>query len=211
MKSTVRTGENLGVSQQDLLGVLVLGCDCLMTVDWKSPNKITALCPGSAKEGKGDIIIATRSGGLGTCTVQLKVFKETVGPLKEVAVWTQEKYYTRRKNRVFSPAGVEHDDALGLSVEGSELKIPEERLQHMFPSKSGDIGADNFDPAYHLLENHHGTNFEDLQAGLSYLKRKVDGENESQLSFIKANVSSIMDQLDTLKSVRKRYVSRCPR
>jgi exocyst complex component 2 len=175
-----------------------------MTVDWKSANKLTALCPGSAKEGKGDIIIATMSGGLGSCSVQLRVFKETVGPLKEVAAWTQEKFYNRRKNRVFSPAGVEHDDALGLSVEGTDLKIPEERLQNMFPGKSGDIGAENFDPAYYLLENHHGTNFEDLQAGLGYLKRRVDGENESQLSFIKANVSSIMDQLDTMKSIRKR-------
>lgn len=57
------------------------------------------------------------------------MYKETVGPLKEVAVWTQEKYYTRRKNRILSPTGIEHDDALGLSVEGNELKLPEERLQ----------------------------------------------------------------------------------
>lgn len=76
-----------------------------MTVEWKSPTMITALCPGSTKEGKGDIIIATKSGGLGSCTVQLRVFKESVGPLKEVAVWTQEKYFTRRKNRILSPTG----------------------------------------------------------------------------------------------------------
>ena len=44
-----------------------------------------------------------------------------------------------------------------------------------------------------------------MKAGLSYLKRKVDGENESQLSFIKSNVSSIVDQLDTLKSIKRRY------
>ena len=44
-----------------------------------------------------------------------------------------------------------------------------------------------------------------MKAGLSYLKRKVDGENESQLSFIKSNVSSIVDQLDTLRSIKKRY------
>ena len=29
--------------------------------------------------------------------------------------------------------------------------------------------------------------------------------NESQLSFIKFNVSSIVDQLDTLKSIKRRY------
>jgi hypothetical protein len=38
-------------------------------------------------------------------------------------------------------------------------------------------------------------NFEDLKAGLAFLKRKVDGENETQLSFIKANVNSIVIQL----------------
>ena len=83
--------------------------------------------------------------------------------MKEVAVWTQEKYFTRRKNRVFSPAGLEHEDALGLSVEGAQVKPPEEQLLRQFPGKSSDIGADNFDPAYFLLENHSGTTFEDLQ------------------------------------------------
>ncbi len=46
-----------------------------------------------------------------------------------------------------------------------------------------------------LLESHRGTTFEDLKAGLAFLKRKVDGENETQISFIKANVNSIVDQL----------------
>ena len=83
----------------------------------------------------------------------------------QVAAWTQEKYYTRRKNRVFSPAGGldQGDDALGLSVEGAQVKPPEEQLQQMFPGLSGDIGAENFDPSYFLLENHSGTTFEDLQ------------------------------------------------
>ena len=64
-------GENFGLTPTDLLGVNILGADCLLTAEWKSPNKIIALCP--AKEGKGDIIIATTSGGLGTCNVQIKV------------------------------------------------------------------------------------------------------------------------------------------
>ena len=65
--------------------------------------------------------------------------------------------------------------------------------------------GDNFEPAYFLLDKHRSTNFEDLKAGVSYLKRKVDGENESQLSFIKSNVNSIVDQLDTLRGIKKRY------
>ncbi len=190
--------------------MLIHGFDCLLTTEWKSPNKLTALCPGAAKEGSGDIVVATRSGGLGSCTVRLRVFKEPIGPLKEVACWTQEKFFTRRKNRAFSAsggggAGLDQEDALGLSVEGNELKLPEERLRQAFPGMCGDVGAENFEPAYYLLENHHGTTFEDLKAGLLYLRRKVDGENKSQLSFIKANISSIMDQLDTLKEIKKLY------
>ena len=95
---------------------------------------------------------------------------------------------------------------LGLHVEERDSgKISEEQLQIMFPEASGNIGSDNFEPAYFLLDKHRSTNFEDLKAGVSYLKRKVDGENESQLSFIKSNVSSIVDQLDTLRGIKKRF------
>ena len=65
-KITIR-GENLGTSQQDLLGVFVNGADCLLISEWRSQSKIIALAP--AKEGTGDIIVATRSGGVGSCTV----------------------------------------------------------------------------------------------------------------------------------------------
>ena len=49
-KITIR-GENFGGSASDLLGVNILGADCMMTAQWMSANKIIALCP--AKEGKG--------------------------------------------------------------------------------------------------------------------------------------------------------------
>lgn len=207
IKITIR-GENFGTSPQDLLGVNIVGADCLLTCEWKSANKIIALCP--PREGKGDIIIATVSGGLGTCNVQLKVYKESIGPLKEVAYWTPEKFHTRRKHRTFAPTTGDNDDPLGLSVERSDSKISEAELRELFgDQKSSDIGTENFDPGLFLLEAHQGTTFEDLKAGLAFLKRKVDGENESQLSFIKANVNSIVDQLDTLRRIKKRYEIDC--
>ena len=98
---------------QDLVGVFINGCDALLISEWKTDRKIMALAP--AKEGKGDIIIVTNSGGkialfvasflaelnttspgLGTCSVQFRIFRENVGPLKESAVWVQEKYHPRR-------------------------------------------------------------------------------------------------------------------
>ncbi len=196
------TGENFGTSPSDLLGINILEADCTMTAEWKSPNKIICLCP--PKDGKGDIIIATKSGGLGTCNVSFRSYKETIGPLKEVASWTNEKFVSRRKARRNSPT--EDDDPLGLHVASRDSgKLSEEQLQQMFPEKSGNIAADNFDPCYFLLESHRSTTFDDLKAGVRDLKQKVDGENRSQVSFIKSNVSSIVDQLDTLRSIKKRY------
>jgi len=201
-KITIR-GEHLGTTPQDLMGVFINGSDCLLISEWKTDKKIIALAP--AKEGKGDIIIATTSGGIGTCAVQFRVFKENVGPLKESAVWVNEKYHPRRRKGVMAPVGGEADDPLGLDVEGSAANFPEEQLQEMFPEATGDIGSERFDPAYFLLEHHHATTFDDLKAGLEHLRRKVSGHNQNQLSFIKSNTNSIMDQLDTLRSVKKRY------
>lgn len=58
----------------------------------------------------------------------------------------------------------------------------------MFPEGSGDLGSENFEPNWFLLEHHHATSFDDLKVGLSYLKRKVDGQKEGQLSFLKVRI-----------------------
>ena len=48
-----------------------------MSADWKSPNKITARS-GQTK-GKGDIIVVTRSGGVGSSTVQYRGYHIQIG------------------------------------------------------------------------------------------------------------------------------------
>lgn len=66
---TVR-GEFLGTGPSDLQGLTICGCDCLLSAEWKSPNKIIARSgPG---KGRGDIIVTTRNGGRGTSTVQFR-------------------------------------------------------------------------------------------------------------------------------------------
>ncbi|QQP48635.1 Exocyst complex component 2 [Caligus rogercresseyi] len=186
-KLTIR-GEHLGVSENDLLGVLILGSDCLMTVEWKSPNKLIALCPAGV-EGKGEIIVATVSGGSAPAPVR--------PPAQEVAFWVEEKRaFRRRRRRLHENSDLLcSEDALGLS-------FPEETLLELFPGGGsvpcGDVSQENFHPLYFLLETHHSTNFEDLKAGMSFLRRKV--------AFIKSNISSIVDQLDTLASIRRCYM-----
>ncbi|XP_008180585.1 exocyst complex component 2 [Acyrthosiphon pisum] len=197
---TIR-GEHLGINPNDLSSLKICDCECMLSAEWKSPNKIIARSgPG---KGRGDIILVTKSGGVGTSTVQFRGYHETIGPLKESAVWVEEAPLNwGRQNS--SVTIFQLDDPLGLSVEGDE-KFPENELTELFPDGSGDLLSENFEPAWFLLEHHHGTSFDDLRVGLSYLKRKVDSQNEGQLSFLKDNVGSVMEQLDTLFTLKQNY------
>ena len=57
--------------------IRVCGIDCLLSAEWKSPNKIIART-GQIKT-KGDIIVVTRSGGVGNCTVQFRGYLIHIG------------------------------------------------------------------------------------------------------------------------------------
>uniref|UniRef100_A0A1Y9H2W3 Exocyst complex component 2 n=1 Tax=Anopheles dirus TaxID=7168 RepID=A0A1Y9H2W3_9DIPT len=199
---TIR-GEFLGAKATDLIGLTICGCDCLLSAEWKSDKKIIART-GAAK-GKGDIIVSTRGGGTGTSTVQFRAYYETIGPMKESAVWIEESPMQSLAwgRRSLAPTGYTQEDPLGLSNEGNEKKFPED-LRDLFPDGSGDLSQETFTPGWFLLENHHATSFEDLKAGLSYLRRRVESQKEGQLSFLKSNAGSVIDQLDTLMTLRDR-------
>ncbi|XP_076044833.1 exocyst complex component secretory 5 [Oratosquilla oratoria] len=206
-KVTIR-GENLGTRPEDLIGLTICGVDCLMSAEWKSSNKIVAR--SGAGIGKGDIIVMTLQGGKGTSTVQFKGYQETMGPLKESAVWVDETVILNMafgRKRPMSPTSGLQDDPLGLSVEGNERKFPEEELEEMFPGTTGDLTSPKFSPEWFLLENHHSTSFNDLRAGLACLKRKVEAQKEGQISFLKANVGSVIEQLDTLLELKCKFES----
>lgn len=203
-------GEHLGKSPQDLIGLTICGVDCLLAAEWKSENKIIAIS-GPIK-GKGDVIVTTKSGGLGSCNVTFKGYHiATIGPMKESAVWVDETDLYSWGRHSLSPSSYQQEDPLGLSVEDSEKKVPEEDLLNYFPNKSGDITSSNFSPRWFLLENHQTTSFNDLQAGLVHLRRKVQGQKEGQLSFLKANISAVMDQIDTLVNLRESYETDLPK
>ncbi|CAG9829620.1 unnamed protein product [Diabrotica balteata] len=197
-------GENFGSQPSDLIGLTICGMDCLLTAEWKSPNKIIAIS-GPIK-GKGDVIVTTKYGGTGTCNVTFRGYHlATIGPLKESAVWVEETPIYSWGRHSLSPSSFQQEDPLGLSVEEAENKISEEELLGYFPGKCGDIGSQHFSPAWFLLENHQTTSFNDLKAGLNHLTRKVQSQKEGQLSFLKANLNSVMDQIDTLMNLREKY------
>ncbi len=64
-------------------------------------------------------------------------------------------------------------------------KYPEEELQELFPENNGELGSENFSPSWFLLRHHHSTSFDDLKAGRSFLKRRVEAQKEGQISFLK--------------------------
>ncbi|CAH0698829.1 unnamed protein product [Spodoptera exigua] len=201
---TIR-GEFLGTSATDLIGLKICGCDCLLSAEWKSKNKIVARS-GPCK-GRGDIIVTTRFGGEGTSTVQFRGYHESIGPVKESAVWVEEAAPPSLPwgRRPMSPTTYTPPDPLGLSTEGDDCKFPEEELNEMFPDGSGKLSDDNFQPGWYLLEHHSNTSYEDLKAGMVFLQRKVESQKEGQLSFLKANTGAVMDQLDRLVLLKNMY------
>lgn len=50
------------------LGLTICGVNCLLSAEWKSQSKVIART--GQGDGKGDVILKTKSGGVGTCTVQ---------------------------------------------------------------------------------------------------------------------------------------------
>ncbi|XP_063890130.1 LOW QUALITY PROTEIN: exocyst complex component 2-like [Scylla paramamosain] len=206
-KVTIR-GENLGSRPEDLVGLTICGVDCLMTAEWKTSTKIIAR--SGTGVGKGDIIVTTVQGARGTSTVQFRGYQETMGPLKESAVWVDETIFLNMafgRKRPMSPASALQDDPLGLSVEGHDRRVLEEELNEMFPGCSGDLSSPKFSPEWFLLENHLSTSFDDLRAGLACLRRKVEAQKEGQISFLKANVGSVLEQLDTLQELKCKFES----
>lgn len=129
-----------------------------------------------------------------------------IGPIKETAVWIEESSMQSIAwgRRSLAPTKYTQEDPLGLSLEGNTKKLPED-LRDIFPDSSGDLSQENFSSKWFLLENHNATSFEDLKAGLSYLRRKVESQRDGQLSFLKTNAGSVIDQLDTLMALRDKF------
>ncbi|KAK8769331.1 hypothetical protein V5799_014204 [Amblyomma americanum] len=202
-KVTIR-GENLGLDQNDLLNVTICGVDCSMYSEWKSSSKIvtrTRVCTG-----RGEVLVTTRSGGVGTCTVNFRGILEVIGPTVESAIWVDESHMFSdvfgRKGHPTSPTQLHPEDPLGISDE-SVKRFPEEELRQLFPEGSGNLLSENFNPTWYLLENYNSTSFNDLKAGLQSLKRKVGQMQEGPSSFLKSNVNAIVICLDVLHDLQK--------
>eukprot|EP00058_Branchiostoma_floridae_P027001 XP_002612492.1 hypothetical protein BRAFLDRAFT_214268 [Branchiostoma floridae] len=198
-KVTIR-GENLGTGATDLTGLTICGVNCLLTAEWVSPSKIT--CKTGLCKGKGEVIVTTRSGGLGTCTVTFRGYVMQTGPLEESAVWIDESTTTDKRGRSKSSSALfrKNEDPLGMSMEGNCNEVS---VYICSIPGSGDPSNEKFLSEWFLIENHHHTSFDDLKTGLSYLKRKSSQRSEGPLAFMKGNLTSIMDCQDALAAMHQ--------
>uniref|UniRef100_A0A3P8TNX4 Exocyst complex component 2 n=1 Tax=Amphiprion percula TaxID=161767 RepID=A0A3P8TNX4_AMPPE len=206
-KVTIR-GENLGTGPADLIGLSICGHNCLLTAEWMSASKIVCRV-GPAKDDKGEIIVTTKSGGLGTSTVSFKLIRpERIGILDQSAVWVDEmNYYDMRTNRNkgISPLSLRPSNPLGIEIDKG--KIPQKDMELTFPGMSGDFTSENFSATWYLIENHAGSSFEQLKIAASNLKKQATKKNEGSLAYVKGGLSTFFEAQDALSAIHQRLES----
>jgi len=69
---TIR-GSNLGQSAEDVASLTVAGVDCMATLDYESSTRLRCVVSGPpCGSPAGDVIVETRSGGVGISMVQFR-------------------------------------------------------------------------------------------------------------------------------------------
>ncbi|XP_074492342.1 exocyst complex component 2 [Sebastes fasciatus] len=206
-KVTIR-GENLGTGPADLIGLSICGHNCLLTAEWMSASKIVCRV-GPAKDDKGEIIVTTKSGGLGTSTVSFKLLRpERIGIMEQSAVWVDEmNYYDMRtdRNKGISPLSLRPSNPLGIDVDKG--KFPQKDMELTFPGMSGDFTSENFSATWYLIENHTGSSFEHLKTGANHLKKQATKKNEGSLAYVKGGLSTFFEAQDALAAIHQRLES----
>ncbi|CAJ1061199.1 exocyst complex component 2 isoform X1 [Xyrichtys novacula] len=206
-KVTIR-GENLGTGSTDLIGLSICGHNCLLTAEWMSASKIVCRV-GPAKDDKGEIIVTTKSGGLGTSTVSFKLIRpERIGILDQSAVWVDEmNYYDMRtdRNKGISPLSLRPSNPLGIEIDKG--KFPPKDLELTFPGMSGDFTSENFSATWYLIENHAGSSFEHLKFAAGNLKKQATKKNEGSLAYVKGGLSTFFEAQDALAAIHQKLES----
>ncbi|CAI2339363.1 unnamed protein product [Caenorhabditis sp. 36 PRJEB53466] len=197
---TIR-GENLGCDQNDIICLIICGCDCLPTLKWKSPSKIIVRV-GQAARGPGEVRIATRSGGRGISNVKFRVFITQIGPLEESAVWVDETRTVPGREAIRSVPQIQDErDALGLLP--SQKRFDQGQLSLDFPDSSGNLRMENFSPQWYLLENHADATIEELRTAIKNMELAKQNDAKRSEEMHKANLYSLINCVDTLANLHQ--------
>ncbi|KAF3835523.1 hypothetical protein F7725_028081 [Dissostichus mawsoni] len=201
-KVTIR-GENLGTGPPDLIGLSICGHNCLLTAEWMSASKIVCRV-GPAKDDKGEIIVTTKSAGLGTSTVSFKLLR----PEKIVCCVGGRDELLRHEDRPQQrhlPLSLRPSNPLGIDIDKG--KIPQKDIEVTFPGMSGDFTSENFSATWYLIENHTGSSFEQLKLAANNLKKQATKKNEGSLAYVKGGLSTFFEAQDALAAIHQRLES----
>ncbi|KRZ74784.1 Exocyst complex component 2 [Trichinella papuae] len=195
-------GEHLGLSQSDVIGLTVCNADCMQSLKWESSHKIITRV-SHCKAGTGEIIVTTKSGGRGSCTVQFRIFHALIGPLQPTAVWVDESRMIETFRRDPKEAAAIVDDCpLGFSIETNVTPLYHWSSE-LFPESSSNMRLENFHPVRYLVENCRIVSFENLKAGLEYMRSQVIVSKKGPKEFMKSNLSCILDCIDAMSGKLK--------
>ncbi|KAL1238943.1 Exocyst complex component [Trichinella spiralis] len=201
-------GEHLGLSQSDVIGLTVCNADCMQSLKWESSHKIITRV-SHCKAGTGEIIVTTKSGGRGSCTVQFRIFHALIGPLQPTAVWVDESRMIETFRRDPKEAAAIVDDCpLGFSVETNVTPIYHWSSE-LFPESSSNMRLENFHPVRYLVENCRIVSFENLKAGLEFMRSQVIVSKKGPKEFMKSNLSCILDCIDAMSDLRLHVEQDC--
>ncbi|XP_028398981.1 exocyst complex component 2-like isoform X2 [Dendronephthya gigantea] len=197
-------GENFGARASDLIGLTICGVNCLLSAEWKSPSKVIART--GQGDGKGNVILKTKAGGVGTCTVQFNAIPFNPGPLEESAIWIDEippedLHTSSHGHSTVKSSG--YQDPLGIIKEPSRKRHVEENIDEFYPEGCENTMSVDFIPAAFLLRKHSDVKFKQLKEGLEYLKKEESRRATGPLAFVKENIATFIDAEETLTAVQR--------
>lgn len=212
-KLTIR-GENLGTSQDDIVSVKICDIECLIFTEWHSSQKIITRSPHCV--GVGEVIITTKSGGLGLSMIQFRAYEDVIGPTTSSSVWIDEsdKYqFDLRRNA--TPNFTAMSDFAAETTQASKRNISDKTFSKLFPDLSlnnfshyNDMLSEQFHPMLYLIENFQNSSFDELRKVYNVQLNKCNSKTEDEFNsnaFLKANVMPIMDCLNALNAFYTTY------
>jgi exocyst complex component 2 len=209
-KLTIR-GENLGESLKDIVDITIGGQSCKESLEYVNSKKLFCLTPNF--EGPTRILVTTLSGGVGSCTVSYyghaRPATPKLDPMEESSVWQEEdmdllvSYSAQPPSPVYSHRKKDPMGAPSSMSAGGKKKLSHENLGAMFPHGSGDLLAENFNPAWFLLERYRFSTFEELRDGRNRLKREVRKSENAPVKFMQDNLDAFLLCYQTLSDVNE--------
>lgn len=181
--SIIVRGENLGKSEDDVCKLTIAGSDCLPYLIWESPKKINIRC---MVIGTGPILIETKSGGKGSCSVEFTCHEQNVGLTDESAVWI--------------------DEFESLSLNENEINIPGVEKEY-----SMNLTSPSFMPQLYVRNNYSNASISELEEELATLKSVKAARNDQSVvssdmqgtSLLKTNLVVVMECLQILETLCK--------